>query len=273
MSFDDAYRPVAALDVALDDVGVLRFRLDKPAKRNALDDDMVAALIGALDAAGRDERVRAIVFTGAGDHFCSGFDIVGRNAANEAKPRVGSIQRRLPSESHRLIPLICTVQVPVVCAAQGWTAGIGLHVAAAADFTIVADDAKLWEPFSQRGFTPDSGGTWLLPRLVGTVRARELLLLGRTLSGTEAAEWGLVHRSVPLDRLEAETEALVAQLASGPTVTLGLAKQLLLTGATASLSDQLRDEAMAMELSSRSEDFREGLKAFSEKRDPEFRGR
>jgi 2-(1,2-epoxy-1,2-dihydrophenyl)acetyl-CoA isomerase len=273
MNFDDAYQPVPSLDVALDDAGVLRFRFDKPKKRNALDDDMVAAMIGAVDAAGRDERVRAILVTGAGDHFCSGFDIVGRNAANTPKQRAGAIQRRLPSENHRLIPLLCTVQVPVVCAVQGWTAGVGLHVAAAADFTLAADDAKLWEPFSQRGFTPDSGGTWLLPRLVGTARARELLLLGRSLSGTEAEAWGLVHRAVPGDQLVAETEALVAQLATGPTVTLGLTKLLLHTGASASLPDHLRDEAMAMEISSRSEDFREGLEAFVGKRDPDFKGR
>jgi len=271
---DHAYTSVPGLDVALDDSGALRFRFDKPGKRNALDDDMVAALIAGLEAASNDEAVRVVVITGAGDHFCSGFDIVSRNAATgDRKPRAGSTQRRLPSQAHRLIPLIATVQVPVVCAVQGWAAGIGLHLAAAADFTVAATDAHLWEPFAARGFTPDSGGTWLLPRLVGVVRARELLLLGRAISGTEAQDWGLVHRAVAADELASATEELVTQLASGPTVTLGLTKWLLHAGETTGLDDHLRDEAFALEISSRSEDFREGLKAFAEKRAPEFRGR
>jgi 2-(1,2-epoxy-1,2-dihydrophenyl)acetyl-CoA isomerase len=161
----------------------------------------------------------------------------------------------------------------VVCAVQGWAAGIGLQIAAAADFTVVAADARLWEPFSSRGFTPDSGATWLLPRLVGAARASELLLLGRELSGTEAAEWGLVHRAVPPGDLRPVTDELSASLARGPTVALGLTKWLLHAGASLPLEDQLRNEGFAMELSSRSEDFREGLGAFKERRPPEFKGR
>ena len=218
-----------------------------------------------------------IVISGEGEHFCAGFDIVARNAGSDEpsarRPRAGSIQRRLPSQAHRLIPLLVSVQTPIVCRVQGWAAGIGLHLAAAADFTLVADDARLWEPFSDRGFTPDSGGTWLLPRLVGTVRARELLVLGRALSGSEAAEWGLVHRSVPLDALDVAVEELVATLADGPTVALGLTKWLLHAGETAPLEEHLRNEAFAIELSSRSDDFREGIAAFKEKRPPRFEGR
>ena len=254
--------------------GVLRIHLDKPAKRNALDDDMIAAITDAVDMAGRDEAVRVILFTAEGDHFCSGFDIVGRNRGDaDARPRIGSIQRRLPSQSHRLIPLLATVQVPVVCAVRGWAAGIGLHLVAASDFAIVVDDATLWEPFTERGFTPDSGGTWLLPRLIGTVRAREMLLLGRTVSGKEAAEWGLVHQAVPASELDAAVDAVVQQLANGPTVALGLTKWMLHAGASASLEEHLRNEAFALELSSRSQDFREGMAAFVEKRSPRFEGR
>jgi 2-(1,2-epoxy-1,2-dihydrophenyl)acetyl-CoA isomerase len=259
------------------DGGVLRLHLDKPAKRNALDDGMVATLVEQVEAAGRDEAVRAILLTAEGEHFCSGFDIVGRNdgddAAGASKPRVGAIQRRLPSEAHRLIPLLCEVQVPIVCAARGWIAGIGLHLAAACDLTVVAQDARVWEPFAQRGFTPDSGGTWLLPRLVGLQRARELLLLGRRISGTDAAEWGLFHQAVPDGSVDEVARGLATELAAGPTVSLGLTKWLLHTSADHSLHQHLRDEAFAIELSSRSEDFREGLQAFVQKRDPEFRGR
>lgn len=269
---DPAYRSVDGLGV--DVAGsVLRLTLDRPAQRNAIDDTVMAGLIDAIDAAGRDEAVRAVLIAATGDHFCSGADIVARNTPSGDRPRVGSIQRRLPSQAHRLIPLVCTVQVPVVCAARGYVAGIGLHLAAAADFTVVADDATLWEPFAARGFTPDSGATWLLPRRVGLARARELLLLGRRLTGAEAADWQLVHRAVPAPEVDATAEALADQLASGPTVTLGLAKWLLHQGAARSLEAQLADEAFALELSSRSEDFREGLSAFKEKRDPDFKGR
>src|SRR4051794_24926939 len=141
------------------DAGVLHLHLDKPKKRNALDDDMVATLTEEVDAAGRDETVRAILISAEGEHFCSGFDIVGRNADDsQQRPRIGSIQRRLPAQAHRLIPVLCTTQVPIVVAARGWIAGIGLHVVAACDFAVLADDAQVWEPFSQRGFTPDTGG-------------------------------------------------------------------------------------------------------------------
>ena len=252
--------------------GILRLHLDKPKKRNALDDGMVATLIDEVDAAGRDEAVRAVLLTAEGEHFCSGFDIVGRNAGDE-RPRIGSIQRRLPSEAHRLIPVLCTTQVPVVVAARGWVAGIGLHMAAAADFLVLADDARVWEPFSQRGFTPDSGGTWLLPRLVGAQRARELLVLGTAIDGRTAVAWGLGHAAVPAADVDSTAEALAARLAAGPTVSLGLTKWLLHTSSDHTLEQHLRDEAFAMELSSRSEDFKEGLKAFVEKRDPGFTGR
>ncbi|MCU1462873.1 MAG: Enoyl-CoA hydratase/isomerase [Acidimicrobiales bacterium] len=255
--------------------GVLRLELDRPDTRNALTDEVVAGLIDHVDAAGRDETVRVIVLSGAGDHFCSGFDIVARNArgTDERRPRVGSIQRRLPSQAHRLIPLLLSVQTPVVCRVQGWAAGIGLHLALAADVAVAADDARLWEPFSERGFTPDSGGTWLLPRRIGEVRARQMLLLGRAVSGAEAAEWGLVHRAVPGGDLEAAVDDVVARLADAPTIAIGLTKWLLHAGASASLEEHLQHEALALELSSRSEDFREGLSAFKEKRPPDFTGR
>jgi 2-(1,2-epoxy-1,2-dihydrophenyl)acetyl-CoA isomerase len=176
-------------------------------------------------------------------------------------------------QAHRLIPLVLSVQVPVVCAVRGWAAGIGFQLALAADFTIATEDARFWEPFGERGFTPDSGATWLLPRRVGDVRARELLMLGRALDGREAQEWGAIHRAIPGDELDGAVDELVGQLASGPTVALGFTKWLLHEGASATLAQQLANEAFALELSSRSEDFREGLAAFKERRPPRFEGR
>jgi len=268
-----SYRAVAGLRVALDGAA-LHLTLDRPDRRNAIDDVMLAGLVEALTVASTDEQVRVIVLDGAGDHFCAGADIVARNAtAGAPRPRVGAIQRRLPTQAHHLVPLLCEVQVPVVCKVRGIAAGIGFSLALAADFAIAADDARFWEPFARRGFTPDSAATWLLPRRVGEVRARELLLLGRELSGAEAAAWGAVHASVPGAELDDAVAELVGRLAAGPTVTLGLTKWLLHAGRTAPLDQHLRNEAFALELSSRTDDFREGLAAFREKRDPKFEGR
>lgn len=266
------YEPVAGLAVERDGP-LLLLRLDRPDKRNAIDDTIVSGMIEALDTANRDEDVRAVLLTASGEHFCAGADIVSRNSVTSQRPRVGSIQRRLPSLAHRLIAKVLTVQVPVVCAVRGHAAGIGLHLAAAADFCIVACDARLWEPFSIRGFTPDSAGTWLLPRLMGPVAARRMLLLGQPLSGTDAVAAGLAHAAAEPSSVDADAQALALELAAGPTVALGLTKWLMLVGATTSLDDHLQHEALALELSSRSEDFREGLKAFSERRPPEFKGR
>ena len=263
---------VDGLDVTHDG-GVLRLHLNRPDKRNALTDEMMTGMIDAVDTAGRDETVRVIVISAAGDHFCSGFDIVSRNTGDGARPRVGSIQRRLPSQAHRLVPLILTTQTPVVCRVQGWCAGIGLNLALAADFTVATSDARFWMPFVDRGFTADSGATWLLPRRIGEVRARDMLLLARVVEGSEAADWGMVHRIVPASEIDASVDELVAQLARGATVAVGLTKWLLNSGRETSLLAHLQNEAFAMELSSRSDDFREGLAAFREKRDPDFQGR
>ncbi|MFA5885504.1 MAG: enoyl-CoA hydratase-related protein [Acidimicrobiia bacterium] len=267
-----AYRSVDGVDIRLDGA-VLRCTLDRAKTRNALDADMMLALIDAVEAAGQDERVRVIALTSSGEHFCAGADIIARNAPTDVKPRVGSIQRRLPAQAHRLVPLLLTVQTPVVTSVRGFAAGIGFHIALASDFCVASESARFWEPFLARGFTPDSGGAWLLPRLAGTKLAREMILLGRELSGTEAAEHGLIHRAVPEAELDAATEALIQQLAESPTVALGLAKWLMATGASLPLDAHLANEAFALELSSRSQDFREGLAAFREKRDPGFTGR
>lgn len=266
----------AGLRISHDD-GVLHVLLDRPEKRNAIDDAMFAGLLDAIAGASTDDGVRVIVLEGAGGNFCGGADIVARNTPDSSggsvKPRVGSIQRRLPGSAHRLIPLIARIQTPVVAKVRGWAAGIGFQLALVADFAVAAEDARFWEPFAARGFTPDSGATWLLPRRVGEVRARELLLLGRTLTGTEAAAWGAIHQAVPESELDTVAGDLVAKLASGPTVALGLAKWLMHEGSGLALEQHLSNEAFAMELSSRTVDFREGLAAFKEKRPPHFEGR
>jgi 2-(1,2-epoxy-1,2-dihydrophenyl)acetyl-CoA isomerase len=265
------YPEVAPGLVVEHDGPVLRLRLDRPDRRNALTDPIVLCLIDTIDAAGSDEDVRVIHLAGSGDHFCSGFDLGERSGPE--RPRVGSINRRMHWLVNRLIPVMLHTQTPIVCSAQGWIIGLGLNLVLASDFAVVADDARLWAPFNTFGFTPDSGASWLVPRLAGVTRAKEMLMLGEKISGTQAADWGLVHRAVPAAELDAAGEALVQRLAKAPTVAVGLTKLLIQRGLTVDLDRHLTDEGFAMELSSRSDDFKEYGKASREKRDPEFGGR
>jgi 2-(1,2-epoxy-1,2-dihydrophenyl)acetyl-CoA isomerase len=253
--------------------GVLRIVLNRPERRNSLDGTGVRLLVAALEAAATDDALRVIVLQGAGENFCSGADWVASNPDGLERPRAGSLQRRTPLQAHRIIQLLLDIQLPVVAVIRGWAAGLGFQLALAADFAVTADTARFWEPFIERGFSPDSGSTWLLPRLVGLARARELLLLGRTLTGAEAASWGLVHASVPPEEVETQAAKLIERLASGPTVALGLAKRCLSRNLEESLAHAMDNESLALELSSRTADFREGLAAFAERRAARFTGR
>lgn len=258
--------------VSADD-GVLTISLNRPSRRNSLDQASVIRLVRVFEDAATDESLRVIHLRGVGENFCAGADWVAVNAAGGPKPRAAGMVRRTPLQPHRLIELIMEVQLPVVATVRGWAAGLGCHIALAADFTIAADDARFWEPFADRGFTPDSGGTWLLPRLIGLARARQMLLLGEKIPGEVAAAWGLIHSAVPADELDAAAADVVQRLACGPTVALGLTKQLLNRGLELPLEQALANESFGLEVSSRTGDFREGLKAFTERRPPDFTGR
>lgn len=253
--------------------GVLRLVIDRPERKGSLSPPAVRRLVEALEAAATDDSLRAVLLTGTGTDFCSGADWVASNRSGEAKPRPGSVQRRTALQAHRLIALLMEVQLPVVCAVRGWAAGLGCQLALAADFTIAADASRFWLPFTKRGFTPDSGATWLLPRLVGVARAKELLLLGRPVSGRDAAAWGMIHRAVPDEGLDQATDELVAELAAAATVAVGLTKRCIHGALDGGVVDAMAGEAMALELSSRTADFREGLAAFTERRQARFTGR
>jgi 2-(1,2-epoxy-1,2-dihydrophenyl)acetyl-CoA isomerase len=169
--------------------------------------------------------------------------------------------------------LLLEVQLPVVCVVRGWAAGLGCQIALASDLTVAADDSRFWLPFVKRGFTPDSGATWLLPRLVGVARAKELLLLGRPISGADAAAWGMIHRALPEAELAGAVDGLVHELAVSATVAVGLTKHCLNGALDGGILEAMERESLAIELSSRTSDFREGLRAFTERRDPTFEGR
>lgn len=251
----------------------LRLTLSRAERRNAVNDIVLDAMIEYLAAAGTDEAVRVIRIAANGPDFCAGSDLIANNARTERKPRVGSTQRRMPNKANRLIPLMLETQVPIVAVVRGWAAGLGFHIAMAADFCVASSDARFWEPFMARGFSPDSGAAWLLPRLIGMVRTRRLLMLGEEISGADAADWDIIHGAYPDDQLESAADDLVSRLAAAPTVALGLTKWLLQSGHGLDLDRHLHNEAMALELSSRSEDFKEGLAAFRDKRNAEFQGR
>jgi 2-(1,2-epoxy-1,2-dihydrophenyl)acetyl-CoA isomerase len=254
------------------DGAVLRVRFDRPERRNSLTDPIIYALVDTVDAAASDESVRVIHLEGEGEHFCSGFDL-GERTPGPERPRVGSVHRRMNGHVNRLIPALLSCQTPIVSTGRGWIIGLGLDILLATDFAVVSDDARLWAPFTTFGFTPDSGATWLVPRLAGVARAREMLMLGERISGADAASWGLVHRAVPGGDLDEVSRGLVDRLASAPTVAVGLTKLLLYRALSADLNSHLADEAWAMEVSSRSEDFREYAQANREGREPRFTGR
>jgi 2-(1,2-epoxy-1,2-dihydrophenyl)acetyl-CoA isomerase len=252
---------------------VLQVTLDRPSRRNSLTHLMIEELVEVLTDAAADDSLRAVHIRGAGEDFCAGTDWVAANDRGAQRPRAGDLVRRIPHAAHRVIELVGSVQLPVVCSVQGWAVGFGCNLALAADFTVAATDAVFWEPFVDRGFSPDSGSTWLLPRLVGLARARRMLLLGEKVGAADAADWGLIHEAVSPSELDSTAEELLQRLACGPTVAIGLAKQALGFGQHATLSQSMTQELFNLELSCRTSDFKEGLEAFQQRRDTDFRGR
>ena len=255
--------------------GVMTLTLDRPHRKNALTSEMVAVIADSVRAASADDTTRVILIRGAGADFCSGIDLAQSNdvGAEPSKPRAGHLQRRLSTGAHDMIMAIDAAQVPIVAAVRGWAAGVGNMLALSADVVIADTTARFWVPFVPKGFTPDSGTTWLLPRLVGLARAKEMVLRGTPVDAARAESWGLISRCVEPDELEAAAAEVVDELRSAATVSIGLARQLLHQNLTVNLPAALHNEALHEELAVRSDDFKEGMRAFAEKRPPDYTGR
>lgn len=262
-----------------DERGVRWLTLNRPERKNSVSPDLRDELIGALDAARQDDGVRCIVITGAGDAFCSGVDLGGSKVTGSAargeqrKPDPRAIRESMKAGFQRVITAIWELDKPVVAAVNGVAAGGGAQLALVCDLVIAAESARFIEIFVRRGLAVDSGGGWLLPRLLGMHRAKELVFLAEPLPAKEAAEWGLVNRVVPDAALADETARLAGALAAGATRAIGASKRLLNRAFETDLPEALDEEAAAQALVSLTEDFSEGVRAFVEKRPPKFEGR
>jgi 2-(1,2-epoxy-1,2-dihydrophenyl)acetyl-CoA isomerase len=250
--------------------GVLWITLNRPQTANALTPDQRNELIGLLETASGDHATRVVVLAAQGRHFCSGADLSGGTGA---LPAVGDIARTLRTGSQRLIAAVLDCEKPVVAEVRGAAAGIGAHLALACDFVVASADARLIEVFARRGLVPDGGGTYLLPRLVGVTRAKEMLMLAEDLPAERAYQLGLVTSVVPQSELRAAVEALADRLASSPTRTLALCKGLINRSLESSRDQCFADEAMAQEQNMNTYDAKEGVAAFVGRRAAVFQGR
>ena len=251
--------------------GVATVTLNRPEALNAFSSEMQRELGGLIARLAEDPAVRAVVLTGAGRAFCAGGDIREMEAASDPIPLAGrnKLHRMLTTV---LMPLV-RLEKPVIAAVNGAAVGAGMNLALAADITVVSDTATFSQAFVKVGLVPDTGGLYLLTRLIGLNRAKELCFTGRMFGAREAMELGLVNRVVPPNELMPTALALAQELASGATAAIGLTKSLLNLAHTATLEEMAEFESYALAVVLSTEDHREGILAFREKRKPLFRGR
>ena len=252
------------------DQGVAAITFNRPDVLNAFNRAMASEVRQALSAASADAEVRAVLITGAGRAFCAGQDLAEAMPKEGPAPDLGDIVAR---GYNPIVRTIRQLDKPVVCAVNGVAAGAGANLAFACDFVIAASDASFIQSFSKLGLVPDTGGTFFLPRLVGLARATALMMLGDKVSAQDAVSMGLILRVAESAKLLEDATAFARQLATRPTRGLGLTKRALNASATNGLDEQLALEAQLQAEAGSSADYREGVKAFLEKRSPVFVGR
>ncbi|MEU7425846.1 enoyl-CoA hydratase/isomerase family protein [Streptomyces sp. NPDC048362] len=245
--------------------------LDRPEALNALTPALRDRLVGLLAEASADPAVRAVVLTGTGRGFCAGADL--RGSAGSGERVAGDVARTLRLGAQRLIAAVLDCEKPVLAAVNGTAAGLGAHLALACDLVLAAESARFIEVFVRRGLVPDGGGAYLLTRLVGPQRAKELMFLGDAVPAADAHRLGLVNRVVADGELAETAREWATRLAAGPTRALALTKHLVNASLDADRPAAFAAEAWAQELNMTTRDAREGLRAFAERGEPEFRGR
>lgn len=248
------------------DGGVLTITLNRPDVLNALNRTMHEQLGSALREARRPD-VRAVVLTGAGRGFCVGQDLT------EFREDAGDVAERLRGSYMPNVLALRSLEKPVLASVNGAAAGAGLALACACDLRIAAESAAFVPAFIGIGLVPDTGASFFVPRLIGTARAFEWLTSNRKLTAAEAQAWGLVSEVVDSDRLAERTAELAAGLAALPTKAVGMTKRLVDRASSTTLEDQLELEAQMQAAAAGTDDFREGVNAFLEKREPRFEGR
>ena len=251
---------------------VARITLNRPDKLNALTQVMSDELLDAFTSIHGDDGVRAVLLTGAGRGFCAGQDLTEFEASYRAGERP-DIEEHLRRTFHRLIPVVVDTPQPVVAAVNGVAAGAGVSLAAACDIRVASEDARFTQAFVKIGLVPDSGGTWLLPRVIGYARALEMSLTGDMVDAREALDMGLVGRVFPTDSFGREAGALADRLAAMPTKALAATKRLFRGSMASDLESALVAEGKAQSEMGRTDDHLEGVMAFADKREPRFEGR
>ncbi|UCF57181.1 MAG: enoyl-CoA hydratase/isomerase family protein [Deltaproteobacteria bacterium] len=248
--------------------GVAVLTLNKPENRNPLTEETKTEMIAALEAVHASEQMRALVITGQGTAFCAGGDV--KKIGKELTPEE---IKEVMHKSQQLLRRLINLGKPIIAAVNGDAFGMGCNLALAADFAIASERAKFCQVFVKLGLTPDFGALYLMPRLIGLWKSRELAFLGNVVEAEEAAKIGLVYKVVPHGELEKEAMDLADRLARMPTLAIGIAKQVLNRSYDMTLDEVLEKEIETQIYLTRTHDHREGVRALMEKRKPKFQGK
>jgi len=247
---------------------VATITINRPEAANSLSMEMCKELMQASIEVDDDPDVRAVVFRGSGRFFCTGADLRGFPPAG---PEMATFVKEMTTYLHAAVSRFARMDAPMITAINGTCAGAGMSLALIGDLALAGESSRFTMAYSRIGLTPDGSSTYFLPRLVGLRRAIELCLTNRMLSAQEALDWGMINRIVPDDELHEAAHALAAQLAAGPTESIGAAKRLYHLSWNESLETQMEYETRAITEAARRPETKEGLAAFFEKRDPVFR--